>query len=424
VELDSSGMGRATFAEISDLPLGTHQGTVRLTSADPLAVDNTRYFTIEVRPPARVLLLADRAADTRLLRLALEPPGVKATPRFSCTTATFDKAAEQPLEEFQAVLLLDPGALTEEVWKQLDEYAAGGGGVGVFLGHNADFGALNGEMPQRLLAGKLLRVSRDVTYLRPRRLDHPALAGLRRYEEEFPWRVCQVYRYWQLGVRGSDAYTIASYANDDPAILERATGRGRLITMTTPVSDAMDVEGRDPWNALLSGEAGYPFVALCDQIVGYLAQDAEERLEILAGETARLRMGSQPATANYVLRTPDGQASGRMGTSDAELAVSMTDQLGNYRLTAGGEGKTLDRGFSVNAAPAVSELARVEPEALLETFPKEQVELADNMDDVEKYVDVGREGRELYPWAIALVAIVWGAEQVLANRFYRQPKVN
>jgi hypothetical protein len=418
VELDANGVGRATFADISDLPLGTHQGSVRLTTADPLAVDNTRYFTVEVRPPSRVLLLAERAADAKFLKLALEPPLTNATARFSCTVATFNQAAEQPLEEFQAVLLLDPGALTEEVWKQLDEYAAGGGGVGVFLGHNADFSVLNGETPQRLLAGKLLRISRDITYLRPRRLDHPALAGLRDYDEALPWRLCQVYRYWQLSAKGSDAYAVATFANDDPAILERASGRGRLLTMTTPVSDPMNVSGREPWNSLLSAEAANAFLPLCDQIVGYLAQDAEERLDILAGETARLRLGSQTAMANYVLRTPDGQASGRMGTSDAELAVSMTDQLGNYRLTAGGESKTLDRGFSVNASPAVSELTRIEPKTLLEELPKEQIELADNMDEVEQYVDVGREGRELYPWAIALVAIVWGAEHVLANRFY------
>jgi hypothetical protein len=55
-------------------------------------------------------------------------------------------------------------------------------------------------------------------------------------------------------------------------------------------------------------------------------------------------------------------------------------------------------------------------------LPKDRVRLADNLDEVEAYVSVGRSGRELYPWAIALVAMVWGAEHVLANRFYRSTK--
>lgn len=421
VELDANGTGRATFAEIADLPLGTHQGVVQLLTADPLAVDNARYFTVEVRPPARVLLLAASEQDARLMRLALDPPLVGVPTRFDCTAAAFTKAGDQVFEDYQAVLLLDPSQLTVDLWKRLDEYAAGGGGVGVFLGHNADFQALNTTEPQRVLGGTLERVSRDATYLRPRRLDHPALAGLRSYEEGFPWPLCQVYRYWQV-TPTNDAYVVATYANDDPAVVERTIGRGRLLTVTTPFSDPLNAEGREPWNSLLSTDVAYPFVALCDQLVGYLAQDADERLDYVAGETARLRLGPQVQMSNYVLRTPDGQASGRVATGDEELAVSVTDQLGNYRLTAGGEAKTLDRGFSVNAAPEMSELERVDPATFAAALPEDRFRLADDLDEVEAYVNVGRAGRELYPWAIALVALVWGAEHILANRFYRQPK--
>jgi hypothetical protein len=45
-----------------------------------------------------------------------------------------------------------------------------------------------------------------------------------------------------------------------------------------------------------------------------------------------------------------------------------------------------------------------------------------DIEDAVASVTAGHGGRELYPWAIALVAIVWGAEHVLSNRFYRQSK--
>jgi hypothetical protein len=420
VEFDGEGKGRVSF-DVADLPLGTHQGLVQLASADPLAVDNSRYFTVEVRPPARVLLLAERVRDARLMREALSPSAGGESTRFDCKAATFEKAGEEQLDNFQAVLLLDPGALTDELWKRLDEYAAAGGGVGIFLGHNADAQALNGDAPQHLLPGRLQRISRDETYLRPRRLDHPALADLREYD--VPWPICKVFRYWQFGELGSDPYVVAAFANEDPAILERTVGRGRVLTAATPFSDPLTPEGRDAWNVFLAPEVAWPFVAVCDQLVGYLAQDAEERLDYLAGETARVRLGPQQQVSSYVLRMPDGQASSRVATGGEELAVGATDELGNYRLTAGGRTEKLDRGFSVNAPPEVSDLRRVDPAMLMATLPKDRVRLAESLDQVEEYVNVGRSGRELYPWAICLVALVWGAEHVLANRFYRQAPV-
>ena len=100
--------------------------------------------------------------------------------------------------------------------------------------------------------------------------------------------------------------------------------------------------------------------------------------------------------------------------------MSIADALGNYRLTAGGRSQRLDRGFSVNASPEISKLARMEPTAIVGALPKDRVQLADNLESVEKYVNIGRKGRELYAYAIGLVALIWGAEHVLANRFYRE----
>jgi len=102
------------------------------------------------------------------------------------------------------------------------------------------------------------------------------------------------------------------------------------------------------------------------------------------------------------------------------LSLSTTEELGNYRITSGGG--RLDRGISVNAPVELSDLARVDPQEFVANLPSDQVKLASDLADAEKLVDVGRAGRELFPWAIMLVAIVWSAEHVLANRFYRRTK--
>lgn len=419
---DEQGRGRVVF-EISDLPLGTHQGSIEMAATDPLMVDNTRYFTVEVRPPAKVLLLVTKSADAMFVEYALGA-SLGDESRFDVTVKTFAELEKTSLEDFNAVALLDPGPLTTEAWSQLWDFTSGGGGVGIFLGHNAagELDSFNSEAAQRLLPGKLKRVSRADTYLRPRRLDHPALAGLRNSGEELPWQVCQVFQYWTFAAPLSgEAYTIAGFANDKPALIERPAGRGRVLVSTTPFSDPPEPDGRETWNLLPT--VPWPFVGIVDHLIGYLAQDGDERLDYLAGETARVQLTPQQQVASYVLHMPDGQAGSRVATTgDDELAVSITDELGNYRLTAGGQSQRLDRGFSVNAPGAISDLTPFDAKKLTAALPKDRVRLAENLEAVEEYVDVGRSGRELFPWMIGLVAVIWGAEHLLANRFYREEK--
>lgn len=419
---DAQGRGQVIF-KVADLPLGTHQGSITLAATDPLTVDNTRYFTVEVRPPAKVLLLATRPADAKFMEFALGA-SMGEESRFDITVKTFDELEKTPLESFQAVALLDPGALSNEAWGLLGDFASSGGGVGIFLGHNAvgQLESFNGDAAQRLMPGKLKRVAHVDTYLRPRRLDHPALAGLRNAAEQIHWQICKVFSYWTFEQpMDAAAYTVAQFANDKPAIIERSAGRGRVLVTTTPFSDPLEPAGRETWN-VLPGEP-WPFLGLCDNLISFLAQDGDERLDYFAGETARIKLTPQQQVASYVLRLPDGQAGSRVATTgNDELAVSVTDELGNYRLTAGGKSQTLDRGFSVNAPEELSELQRIDPEKLTAVLPKDRVVLAENLEAVEEYVDVGRSGRELFPWMIGLVAVIWGAEHLLANRFYREDK--
>ena len=104
---------------------------------------------------------------------------------------------------------------------------------------------------------------------------------------------------------------------------------------------------------------------------------------------------------------------------DDTIRIGTTRQLGNYRVASGGESKLLDRGFSINSAAELMRLERVDPDQLADSLPADQVQLARTISDVERTVNIGRSGRELFPWAITLVALVWGAEHLLANRFYR-----
>jgi len=421
VEISPEGLGQATF-ELGDLPLGVHQGYVQLATDDPLEVDNTRYFTVEVRPPAEVLLLGKQPSDMLFLREALSPSLLsnQTSARFQCETERYANAATLKFADYAAVCLLDPPPLSDTLWQALVEYADHGGGVGIFLGHRAQASGFNEGVATQLLPGPLKRKSRYETYFRPQRMDHPALAALRRYAESIPWQILPVFRYWEFGELKGDAYVVARFANNDPALLERSVGQGRVLTLATAVSDPLEPPGREPWNFLPAPTGAWPFLPLINEIVGYLAQSDNQSLSFLAGETVRLRLPPSQRVSSFVLHPPNGQPLRRnLPPGEDSIRISTTRGLGNYRVSAGGSSGQLKRGFSINVSPEVSRLERVDPQALAESLPSEQVSLANTLEDVERYVDIGRSGRELFPWVITLVALVWGTEHLLANRFYR-----
>jgi len=422
VELTDAGTGLAAF-ELGDLPLGLHQGSIRLAASDPLEIDNTRFFTVEVRPPARVLLLGENSSDTLFMREALSPALISdgRAVQFECVTQRFSQASTLQLEDYTVVCLLDPPPLTEEFWKTLTGYAYNGGGVGIFLGHRAQLSGFNEATVQQMLPGKLKLRSRYATHLRPRNLAHPALAGLKDYSETIPWEVYPVWKYWEFDDLAADVYVIARFANNRPALLERPVGRGRVLCLTTPFSDPIEPSGREPWNLLPTGPEPWPFVAISNQLVGYLAQQDNESLAFFAGETVTLRLAPKQGVSNYVLREPNGDSVRRtLPPGENTIAIGTTRALGNYRVASGGGSSgRLEMGFSINAAADLSRLERVDLRQLASAFPAERVQIAETLKDVELYVDIGRSGRELFSWAITFVALVWSTEHLLANRFYR-----
>ncbi len=124
---------------LSGLKLGTHQGMVRIIGRDALPADDVRYFTVNVQPPSKVLLLADKASDALFVREALSPSSSSdlVQSKFTCTVGTYDKLKDTPLSNYSAVCLLDPPPLPNDQWQSLASFVDSGGGVGIFLGRHA-----------------------------------------------------------------------------------------------------------------------------------------------------------------------------------------------------------------------------------------------------------------------------------------------
>lgn len=406
---------------------GTHQGYVQIVGQDGLACDDKRFFSVEVKPPWRVALAAPPPADRYAVFLAeaLAPVGFRRSgqARFACDVIAQGRLAKERLDAYAAVCLLDPKPMEPAAWQKLSDFAAGGGGVAIFLGRNASpVAAFNQPAALDLLPGKLLRQVRrpEGVYLAPADFQHPALKALADYAGAIPWDAFPVYRYWELDKLASGVHVVVPLTDDGPAILERPLGKGHVITMTTPVSDRP--EG-DAWNLLPVGDA-WPFLILANEMTAYLSGGGGQRLNYYAGQTAVLRLDPNREFHSYLLRVLDARDAVEVRlTPDLKqqvLIVTSTDREGNYRVQAGGSISGVDRGFSVNLSPQQTDVERLEPEQLQAVFGPAPYRVARNSSQLEGNVAEGRVGRDLYPVIIFLVAVAVGLEYVMANRFYKE----
>ncbi|MEE8451547.1 MAG: BatA domain-containing protein [Thermoguttaceae bacterium] len=409
---------------IGGLAVGTHQGFVRLVGQDGLAEDDTRYFTVEVRPAWEILVAAPDPAERNSLYLteALAPAVFRqrGQARFVCRVIDLDELEEHALDDYAAVCLLDPTPLDATVWKKLGDFAADGHGVAIFLGRNATaVDSFNRPMAQAVLPGQLLRQALtpygDVG-LAPRDYQHPVLSAFREVAGSVPWDRSPVFRYWQLGDPPPGVAPIVRYTDGSPALLERAVGNGRVLTMTTPVSDDPN---RKPWNLLPVGEEPWPFLILVNEMMSYLVGSSDQQLNYFAGQTAVLHLDAQRESPSYLLTTPsDLKFRITADTRRHTLAVTSTDQVGSYRVRAGGTAAGVDRGFSVNLAPEQTTLERITNEELIELFGPFEVRIARTPQEIQRDISSSRVGRELFGTLILLVALALAAEHVVASRFY------
>lgn len=422
------GQSQSIPLMISGLAEGVHQGYVRVAGADGLAHDDRRYFTVQVRPPWKLLIAAPAPADRQALYFteALAPAAYRANrqARFECQTVSYEQLAGQPLAEYAAVCLLDPPPLAAPLWQQLAAYAAGGGSVALFLGGNVQ-SAEQFTLPaaRELLAGSLGSQARwpdGSVYLVTREGNHPMLRKFRPLEGAVPWEAFPVYRFWQLDELDPAAVTIATYSTGKPAIVEKLLGRGRVITMTTPLSQPPDASEADRWNLLATGLEPWPFVMLANEMMLHLAGGSDEQFNYTSGQTAVVPLPAESRFPTLLVSTPNGdQLRQSPDPQRSALLVAATHTPGNYRVQAGGERSGFDAGFSVNLPLANSQLQRIDPAQLDTIFGQNNYRLARGQDQLERDVSTSRVGHELFALLILLAAVVLAGEHLLANRFYR-----
>jgi hypothetical protein len=177
-----------------------------------------------------------------------------------------------------------------------------------------------------------------------------------------PWSEFPIFRHWSVKDLTSRSNVIMRFGNGKPAIIEGSSGAGRVIMMTTPVSDPLNVRGRPPWN---QGTDSWPYLVIVNEVIKYLVEGSDSQLNYDVGQVARLAYRGRDAQ-QYQLFHPRGSC------------VSRLDEL----------------------------------------FGKEQYQYARDQSSINRKIGVSRRGHEFYSWALVLVVFALALEHLLSNRFY------
>lgn len=433
--VDLSG-GRQALSFQHRFP-GSGEYLVEVTiDGDAHRVDNSRMYLCRVPDDVRVLVL-DETVDASdqpgnwqsvFLTTAMRPVTHAAMGKLSHfreTTISPLKYKFENLVDYGAVVLADASRIDEGLVESLEAYVDGGGTLWVFAGPKMNLYDYN-----RLLY-------RDSAGLLPAHLDEKATvaagnggplvmqygesqhAGLRgafpRATGNPEFDVAQYVKVTLDPQKDRASQVVVPFSNNDPAIVEKRFGQGRVLFFATSCDFA--------WTAL---PASWEFVELVQELLRYSVGNPDRGVNLDVGEPF-----DQPvfvSMQHLLLRKPDGSKERLTPTPRRDemdlfhVSYDGTTQQGLYRI------ETIDevlprRRFVVNQ-PSHAE------EGDLTRFTRR--EFADTFSSARGWTWIGPERSvedlsaslhtltELAPWLLWFLGAVLAIESFLAWRFGRR----
>ena len=289
-QIQAGGVGVATFSytftdpgkELFSAPVEISLDDELSKNQDALIEDNTRYFPARVANGIRVLIVDGDPSgifgksESFYLSKALSPggPAISGVDVTVLDDTDFDSSN---LSEYEVIFVANLYRITEARAEGLHEWVQNGGGLVLLLGDQIDEDVYNDVLYKNgtgLLPFKLSTVGGDEkeekwVYIKPEKENHPLFRFFEGDNRQLLDQV-KVFRWWNSELEEkedsiSPPNVIASLTSDDnsPAIVERQTGKGRVLAITTPLDN--------DWNNF--PENGASFLITAQELVRYMSKD-------------------------------------------------------------------------------------------------------------------------------------------------------
>jgi len=439
------GTSRALLS-VPPLEVGTHHGVVRIVGGDELAIDDERFFTLQVRSAPSILLVSTDRASADVIAGALTAPRSPTDPmaEYRVEIAELLPSRREEYGEHDLIILVDPPPVSQTASSDLQSYLENGGKLVTLLGPSMAMDErLAVDTPDGGFPGGLVRrwrVPAPGTFLEIERPQHPSVAAFAEIAGGVPWNAFRIGQYWELDARESGDTVVIRYAGTEhPALLQR--GSNHLI-LTTPLPAL--VEPARAWNELFAGTDAWPAFLLTRGMIQSLADQGWGARNLMITDVPRFRIS--PQGTNTLNTSSVGSPAGQASVIDASIVPS--ESTGDLRvqmfpprgpvvplrardswLTVGGvdwpgtywiRGEGLITGFSINLMPAQTDLSRLDPALFDAWLGPERYDLVRERDALLRVQDGGDPTRPLYGWLLVLGIAAFALEQVIANRFYRR----
>jgi len=382
---------------------GRLSGHVALAD-DALALDNRRYFTLDLPTSITVLLLSEQYQDAYYVRRALGAAALS-DPVVKIRTDLSANLDASTLAGVDVLVLCNLARLNAAQKAALDEFVARGGGAIFFPAPHSDLGYYNRDLLPGLTAGRFKnRIGAPGNAANYQVLDadephHSLFNDLLASDGDQP----RFYSYFAM-VPTPDLLPLVRFGDGQLAMALSWKEEGRVVLAAFPINPA--------WNDL--HRRGL-FAPLLHRLVRELSLPPERHATYLVGETVYRRLADVPMEAVVEAETPSGE---RRRLEPEPIGgqylwkIPLVSEAGIWRLRAAGA--EVDA-FAVNFDARESALAPVVPEYVRSIFADAEVHFLHPGDDLRLAVLGNRHGRELWREFLLLALGLLLAEQWIAR---------
>jgi hypothetical protein len=323
---------------------GSHLVTIQ-SEPDALPGDDRQDFALEVLPQLPVLIVDGdpNPSATRhgsdFLRDALAPSRdahpsvlVRVVQIGEFEPAMLGRDLSGPETSPRVLVLCNVGKLSTEQQAAIAAFLESGAGVLVASGDRA---AAEEAPATKWMPAATTDVVGDVNNPAkaaqpvPATFFHPAL-DLFREPQPGGLADARLPRHWKLSVpQGGTAVAVARLTGDDPFLVEKPFGAGRVLETCVPLDNS--------WRTNLVELPA--FAPLAHELVYYLAGARSAALNLSPGQPLRYRLPKSAPTTGWVLTPPDGPEK-PVDVREGQIVVEDTAAPGVYQLKHTESGKT------------------------------------------------------------------------------------
>jgi hypothetical protein len=409
---------------------------------DPMELDNTRYFVLDVPEGISVLLVGNTPSDTRFPALALTLRGdTSMADLFAARRVSEQELSALSLNKYDVLILCNVSRLSDSEAERITQYVRSGNGLMIFPGDSTRISDLNKELFARLgipAAGEPTGSSApagEQSFLSFGKVDyaHPLFTGLFERAGVGPKKTPAIEspRVFRAILPGQTerSQAIITLTDGRGFLTEYLLGTGRVLLWSVTA----DVAWSDfPVKGV--------FAPLMHRATLYLGAHNEQTASYTVGAplTFILHRGAAANPGRYVLRSPAGvdeRIAPRVNAASGVVTFEsgQTTELGFYELrratreaaTAQSATADLMDAAAVNLSPSESDLRPVTDDELASFWRRigvapEQTKRVAPREAIDKTVMEARLGVELWKYFIGIAVILALLEMAIGREPKRQ----